>query len=124
MKSSQGVNIIVDMVGQSYFNSNLNALAKDGKLVMLGVLSGMQVDNANLGPIIFKRLQIQGSTLRSRSVEYQGELLQDFKSKALSEVGNQFDLKIFKVFNWSDISKAHQCMESNENIGKIVVTTN
>ena len=112
------------MVGQSYFNSNLNSLAKDGKLVMLGVLSGMQVDNANLGPIIFKRLQIQGSTLRSRSVEYQGELLQDFKSKALSEVGNQFDLKIFKVFNCSDISKAHQCMESNENIGKIVVTTN
>ncbi|TIB80024.1 putative quinone oxidoreductase [Wallemia mellicola] len=112
---NKGVDIIVDMVGQSYFNANINALAKDGHMIMLGVLSGMVAKEVNIGPIIFKRLHIEGSTLRSRPAEYQGGLLKDFKNCALAEVGKTFDLKIHKVFKWTDIAAAHDCMSNNEN---------
>ncbi|TIA90955.1 hypothetical protein E3P99_01316 [Wallemia hederae] len=119
---NKGVDVIVDMVGQSYFNMNINAAAKDASIVMLGVMSGMLAKEVNVGPIIFKRLKIQGSTLRSRSEQYQGDLLNDFKKAALDKVGKDLELKIHKVFNWNDIAQAHDCMASNENTGKIVVT--
>ncbi|OJA12286.1 hypothetical protein AZE42_12810 [Rhizopogon vesiculosus] len=44
-------------------------------MTMLATLSGSEVPSVNLGPILYKRLRIQGSTLRSRSVEYQTELI-------------------------------------------------
>lgn len=119
---NRGVDVVVDMVGQSYFNANINSAAKDGRIVMLGVMSGMVASEVNVGPIIFKRLSIQGSTLRSRSAEYQGDLLNDFREKALEKVGKELELRIHNVFSWKAIAQAHDCMTGNENTGKIVVT--
>ncbi|EGG10434.1 uncharacterized protein MELLADRAFT_93398 [Melampsora larici-populina 98AG31] len=67
-----GVDFILDLVGQSYWNSNIKSLSKDGKLVLLGLLSGGKIQTpVELGPILFKRLKIEGTTLRSRSIDYQ-----------------------------------------------------
>ncbi|TIA73992.1 hypothetical protein E3P92_01459 [Wallemia ichthyophaga] len=119
---NKGVDVIVDMVGQSYLNANINAAGKDARIVLLGVMSGMVASEVNVGPIIFKRLCIQGSTLRSRSAEYQGDLLNDFRKAALDKVGKDLELRIHSVFSWKQIALAHDCMAANENTGKIVVT--
>jgi NADPH:quinone reductase-like Zn-dependent oxidoreductase len=36
----KGVNVVIDFVGQSHFNKNINALAVDGRMTMLALLSG------------------------------------------------------------------------------------
>nr|GFD30373.1 hypothetical protein [Tanacetum cinerariifolium] len=67
-----------------YFNSNLNILRRDGTLVFLAMMSGPTLQpDTNIMQILFKRLTLKGSTLRSRTTEYQADLLQRFKDNAL-----------------------------------------
>ncbi|WP_247232792.1 NAD(P)H-quinone oxidoreductase [Telluribacter sp. SYSU D00476] len=118
----QGVDVIVDPVGGDYFNQNIKALKMDGRLVMLAVMGGAKVPEVNLGPILFKRLQITGSTLRSRSREYQIQLTQDFMDFAYDRFqSGMLKPVIDTVFDWQDVAEAHRYMEANQNTGKIVL---
>ena len=119
----RGVDLIIDFVGGSYFAKNLDVAARDGKIVMLGMMGGGAIENADIRPILFKRLQIEGSTLRSRDLEYQGKLrdiletyLPDFKP------GGGLKVVIDTVLPWEDIQKAHELLETNSNSGKIICT--
>ncbi|KDN52412.1 quinone oxidoreductase putative [Tilletiaria anomala UBC 951] len=137
-KTEGCADVIMDFIGASYWNSNIASLKRDGRLVIQGAMGGIKVKDGNIGPIIFKRLRIEGSTLRSRTVEYQGELVQSFlKEGGLDKIiagvskesgvgGNDklrpHSLVIHKVYAWEDIQEAHREMEANKNVGKIVVT--
>ncbi|PWN54137.1 quinone oxidoreductase putative [Violaceomyces palustris] len=123
------VDVIVDFVGAPYFASNLESLKRDGRMVMLAFMGGAKVKEANIATLLLKRLRIEGSTLRSRSLEYQGELVQGFvREKGLERLikgcgGDQgHKIVIHKVYPWSQIKEAHDEMEANRNIGKIIVT--
>ncbi|OSX55993.1 hypothetical protein POSPLADRAFT_1161680 [Postia placenta MAD-698-R-SB12] len=76
MTNGNGVDVIIDFVGQSHWQKNIDALARDGRMTMLGLLSGGKVDSFDLGPLLYKRLRIEGSTLRSRSPEYTADLIE------------------------------------------------
>jgi len=126
----KGVEILVDYIGQSYFARNMDSLAKDGQMVLLAFLSGAELPKGvSLAPILFKRLRIQGSTLRSRSPEYQAELLARFNSEVFGHFskdessGKEGELKVFihKVYPWQQIKAAHDEMEGNANSGKIIL---
>ncbi len=118
----KGVNVIIDFIAAPYLQQNINCLCTDGRLVLLATLGGVKVDQLNMGSILFKRLSIIGSTLRSRSREYQSRLTKDFGDFALErfEKGNLKPV-IDQVFDWSDVASAHQMMENNKNQGKIVL---
>lgn len=120
--NSEGVDVIVDFIAGPYFNQNLDCLRLDGRLVILASLGGGKVDGVDLRKILTKRLQVMGSTLRSRSREYQIKLTQEmsqfalphFKSGAIKPV-------IDSMYDWQDVAEAHRYMEQNKNIGKIVL---
>ncbi|KAI0351397.1 quinone oxidoreductase [Trametes cingulata] len=121
----KGVDVIIDFVGQSHWQKNIDALAYDGRLTLLAVLSGAEVPQFNLLPILYKRLRIQGSTLRARSEDYQAELVARFKREAFDHItGSSGDGRIrtyiHKVYPWAEIQEAHREMEANKNSGKIV----
>lgn len=79
-----GVDLIIDFVGRSYFTSNVNILRRDGMMIFLAFLSGPNLEpDTNIGQILYKRLKLKGSTLRSQTVEYQSELLSRFERDAL-----------------------------------------
>ena len=71
----EGVDLIIDFVGASYFDQNLDAAARDGRIVNLGFLGGVKVDGVNIARFLLKRLRFEGSSLRSRDEEYQGRLV-------------------------------------------------
>ncbi|KAI0682803.1 quinone oxidoreductase [Cytidiella melzeri] len=73
--NGKGVDVIIDFVGRSHWHKNVDAFAKDGRMTILATLSGDIVENVNLSPILYKRLRIEGSTLRSRSPAYQADLI-------------------------------------------------
>ena len=111
-----------DFIGGPYFQDNLRALAKDGRLVMLASLGGMKVPEVSLLPILKKRLSILGSTLRSRSLEYQCRLSQEtgaFLSERLQD--GRIRPVVDKVFPADEVNEAHAYMEANKNQGKIVL---
>ncbi|AKD03205.1 NAD(P)H-quinone oxidoreductase [Pontibacter korlensis] len=123
--NSEGVDVIVDFIAGPYFNQNLECLRLDGRLVILASLGGGKVSEVDLRKILIKRLQVMGSTLRSRTRGYQIELTEDLGQFALP-LFREGKLKpvIDSVYNWQDVAEAHRYMEQNKNIGKIVLRVN
>ncbi len=119
----QGVNLILDFIGAPYFAQNLECLAVDGRLVVIGTMGGSRVDQLDLGKLLFKRQQIIGTALRSRSLTDKIRLTQEFAAYAMPRfVDQRLRPVIDRIFDWKDVAEAHQYMESNANIGKIVLT--
>jgi putative PIG3 family NAD(P)H quinone oxidoreductase len=119
----KGADVIIDSIGASYLKQNLHALAMDGRLVMLALQGGSNVDQLNLGTIISKRLSLIGSTLRNRHMDYKSRLVAEFTRSYLP----LFDTKtmtpvIHEVMDWQEAERAHRLIESNQTIGKIILT--
>ncbi|KAF2734726.1 putative quinone oxidoreductase [Polyplosphaeria fusca] len=120
----KGVDVIIDFIGADYFQQNLNAIAKDGAIVILGWLSGDQIkDGLDLSAFIRQRCTVSGSSLRSRDEEYQGKLRNQLVEHALPRfLDGRFNVIIDKVLPWESIQEAHQLLEDNKTKGKIVCT--
>ncbi|EHK68198.1 NAD(P)H quinone oxidoreductase [Achromobacter arsenitoxydans SY8] len=116
-----GVDVILDMVGGSYINKNLRLLALNGRLVQIAFLEGSKAEIDAL-PIMTKRLQFTGSTLRPRSDEDKGAIAQALAAKVLPlmEKGQCLPL-IHQVFPLAEAARAHELMESSRHIGKIML---
>ena len=122
---NKGVNIIIDFILGPYFKHNIECLHEDGRLIILASLGGGIVDQFDLRKILSKRLSIIGSTLRSRSLDYQIKLTNEFGKFALEKFSkSKLKPVIDKVFNWEDAVSAHKYMEENKNTGKIILEFN
>lgn len=120
----KGVDVIVDFVGATYFNQNLDAVARDGRIVNLGFLGGAVVkEPVDLGRFLRKRCRFEGSSLRSRDEDYQGKLRDQLVEHALPKLKDKtFEVPVEKVFKWTEIKEAHELMESNQTKGKLICT--
>lgn len=118
-----GTNLILDFVGAPYWQANLDALAFDGRLVLIGLLGGTRAETTDLSRILIRRLKIMATTLRSLSKEDKTKLTREFASRALP-LFNRGRLRpvIDRTFDWTDVREAHEYMENNRNAGKIVLT--
>ncbi|MGF6109171.1 zinc-binding dehydrogenase [Pseudomonas sp. ADAK2] len=120
--AGKGVNVILDIMGGSYFNNNVAALAMEGRLVMLGFLGGAHAKDVDLLAIMAKRAIITGSLLRSRTQEEKAAIAQglyEYVWPVLS-AGRCLPM-IDKVYPFTDASQAHARMEAGDHIGKIVL---
>ncbi|KAI0479744.1 zinc-binding alcohol dehydrogenase domain-containing protein 2 [Xylaria cf. heliscus] len=118
----KGVDLIIDFVGASYFQKNLVAAAKDGHWVMLGLMGGSKLEGVDIGMLVYKRIRVEGSTLRSRDPEYQGKLKDRLAEYIPHFESGQLKVKVDSVFAMEDIVKAHELMEKNVTTGKIICT--
>ena len=116
-----GVDVILDMVGGDYFQKNINVLNRLGRLLNIAYLKGSKVE-VNLLPIMLKRLTVSGSTLRIRSNDEKKLIANNLKKHIwpLIENGN-IKLHIDQKFDYENVQKAHQYMENNKNIGKLLL---
>tara|TARA_B110000977_G_C11019621_1_gene470750 strand:+ start:297 stop:1268 length:972 start_codon:yes stop_codon:yes gene_type:complete len=117
----QGVDVILDIVGGEYFQKNLNILNKFGRLVNIAYLQSPVV-TANLLPIMLKRLVVTGSTLRIRSDEEKREI----RDSLIKNIWPLIEAKSIKLiidreFAFKDVKIAHEYMENNHNIGKLLL---
>ncbi len=120
----EGVNVILDMVGGSYTQRNLGALALEGRLVQIAFLEGSTFE-FNAMPIMLKRLTFTGSTLRARSkLEKAGiaTALQKHVWPLLSQ-GKCLPV-VHATFPLEQAATAHKLMESSLHIGKIMLEVN
>jgi putative PIG3 family NAD(P)H quinone oxidoreductase len=123
--NNYGVDVIIDFIGAKYFNDNIDSLTRDGRLILLATLSGGKVGDFDVRQILVKRLKIIGSTLRSRSLDYQIKLTKEFKEFALDKIASgRIKPVIDKIYDWKDVVQAHKRMEENKNTGKIILRIN
>ena len=120
--NNKGINIILDIIGASYFNKNLNILSKNGKLLIIAFQGGYE-NKLNLLPILKKWLTVTGSTLRPRSVEEKGLIANQLYEKVWPLIEKKVVLpQIYGSYKLKDANKAHTLVESSQHIGKIVLT--
>ncbi len=115
------VDVILDIVGGEYFQKNINILNKFGRLINIAYLNGSTV-KANLLPIMLKRLVISGSTLRIRSNKEKEQIKDSLIENVWPLIENKaLNLYIDQKYDYLDVRSAHEYMESNKNIGKLLL---
>ncbi len=122
LTDGQGVNVILDMVAGSYVAREVECLADDGRLVIIAVQGGIKAE-INAGLVLRRRLTITGSTLRPRTLEFKTAIARVLKEKVWPLIASgAIKPVIHSTFVAGDAGKAHALMESNEHVGKIVLT--
>ena len=122
-KAEGGVDVILDMVGGDYVAKNFEALNKLGRLVNIAYQNGSKV-GVNLLPVMLKRLNITGSTLRARSPEEKRHVRDGVERDFWHFIAeDKINPVVYKVFEMDEIEAAHELMKSSQHIGKIVVRT-
>ncbi len=118
----KGVDVVLDIVGAPYFEQNCSALAKDGRLIIIGTMGGATIPKLEIMPFIQKRLKLMGSTLRSRTQAEKANIAASLLDQVwpLLESGQCLPY-VDRVFPFSEVAKAHQRMESGDYLGKIVL---
>jgi len=120
--AGQGVNAVLDIMGASYLNGNVSALAMDGRLVMLGFLGGGRANDVDLLAILGKRAIVTGSLLRARTSAEKAEIAEQLREHVWPVLAAGRCLPIIdKVYTLNEAAQAHAYMESGDHIGKIVL---
>jgi NADPH2:quinone reductase len=122
LTDGRGVDVILDMVAGDYVAREVDCMAEDGRLVIIAIQGGIKSD-FNAGLVLRRRLTVTGSTLRPRPVAFKAAIAASLKAKVwpLLEAGTVKPV-IHSTFAAADAAKAHTLMESNQHIGKIVLT--
>lgn len=120
--SGKGVDVILDMVAGDYVAREVEALAEDGRLVIIAVQGGVKAE-FNAGLVLRRRLQITGSTLRPRPVAFKAAIAKALQAKVwpLLAAGKVRPV-IHSRFPTARAAEAHALMESNQHIGKIMLS--
>ena len=130
LTGGKGVNVVLDMVAGDYVARELDSLAEDGRLVIIAVQGGVKCD-FNAGMVLRRRLTITGSTLRPRPVAFKQAIAQSCLKNVWPLIENGSIKPVihssFAAFapdaaGLSAAARAHALMESNQHIGKIVLT--
>ena len=118
----RGVNVILDMVAGAYVARELSCLAEDGRLVFIAVQGGVEAQ-IDAGVVLRRRLTITGSTLRPRPVAFKTAIAKALRTTVWPwlEAGAVKPV-IFRLFPAAEAAAAHTLMESNQHIGKLVLT--
>ncbi len=116
-----GVDLVVELVGGDYIEEDLLCLSSKGKIILIGLLAGNKT-NLDLGKVLSKRATIRGTTLRARPLEekIQAALLLQKNITPLFQ-SNKLKGFIDQVLPLKEAAKAHEIMEANQNLGKIVL---
>ncbi|MGZ5182795.1 MAG: NAD(P)H-quinone oxidoreductase [Ramlibacter sp.] len=122
LTGGQGVDVILDMVAGSYVDREVKCVNEDGRIVIIAVQGGTKSE-FNAGLVLRRRITITGSTLRPRPVAFKAAIAAALRKNVwpLIEAG-KIKPVIHSTFAAADAAKAHALMESNQHVGKIVLT--
>ena len=117
----RGVDTVLDVVGASYWDQNMDALARQGRMTLVGLMGGARHD-INIGVFLQKRVQVRGATLRARPLEQKGEATRAFEKTVLPHMASgKIKVIVDKTFPLAEAGAAHTYMATNANFGKIVL---
>ncbi len=119
--AGRGVDVVLDVVGGDYLARNLSALATGGTIVQVGVM-GDATATFPLGALLPKRATLVGTVLRARPLEEKIAITQRFRREMLPLFDRgQLAPVIDSRYPIDRIAEAHEYMESNANVGKILI---
>ncbi|HEX8688371.1 MAG TPA: NAD(P)H-quinone oxidoreductase [Pyrinomonadaceae bacterium] len=116
-----GVNVILDLVGASYLEANLEALAPRGRLLLVGTPGGTSAP-LDFRRVMAKRLRIVGTVLRARSTEEKAAAVRRFAAEVVPLLRRGLVRPVLdSTFDFNEVEAAYARLESNETFGKVVL---
>jgi len=117
----RGVDVILDSIGAAYLAQNIEALAAGGRMVLIGLMQGARAE-IDLAAVLRRHLKLIGSTLRSRSPEEKGRIVEAFLCRFGAELeAGRLRPPIHEVIPLAEASRAHRIMRQSAHFGKIVL---
>jgi len=121
-KSAGGVDVVLDMVGGSYFAKNLASLKTGGRIVFIASLGGGTAE-LPIGALMQKRAIVTGSTLRPRGADEKARLAAEVERVVWPWIeAGEVKPVVERTFPLADAAKAHALLESGAHTGKVVLT--
>ena len=118
----KGVDVILDPVGAAYLPDNVSAMALGGRLVLIGLMGGIQTE-LNLGLLMMKRLKIVGSTLRARPISEKSAVMDQLLAKVWPKLETGAIKPVIETtVPMMDAAQAHQLVAGNGTVGKVLLT--
>jgi NADPH:quinone reductase-like Zn-dependent oxidoreductase len=123
LSNGYGVDVVLDLVGGSYLQRNLEMLASEGRIAIIASHSG-RTGELDITKLMSKRARVMGSTMRARTPQQKGEVALGLLREVwpLLPTKNPIRPVIDSTFSLRDARLAHERMESSAHIGKIVLT--
>jgi putative PIG3 family NAD(P)H quinone oxidoreductase len=118
-----GADVILDHLGASYLSRNLEALATEGRLSVIGLMGGRKAE-LDLGMLLAKRAAVIASTLRARPPEGKAAIVASVEANVWPLVADgTIKPVVHETIPLSDARRAHEVMEASSNVGKVLLTT-
>lgn len=119
--AGNGFNVILDPVGAAYLKDNLDSLALDGRLVLIGLMGGVSAE-LPMRLMLMKRLRVIGSTLRARPVAAKSQIMSALRERVwpLIESGEIRPI-VDAVIPIAEAGRAHELIASDATFGKVVL---
>ncbi|MFY8275143.1 NAD(P)H-quinone oxidoreductase [Pseudoalteromonas sp. SSDWG2] len=116
------IDLVIDPIAGEYIRQDIEVMAMDGTIVILAMLGGRYCEKLDMAKVLAKRVRVIGSTLRNRSISYKSKLVQDLTSQFGPEIQQGLIKPVIdSIYSWRDVEQAHQRLENNENIGKVIL---
>ncbi len=121
-RTEGGVDVLIDIVGASYFAGSLEAMNPKGRIVMVSTVGGNEA-TLPIFTVMSKQLVITGSTLRPRSADEKARLAQRVEERVWPWIAQRrIEPLVSKVFPLAQAGEAHRYMDESH-VGKVVLTT-
>jgi putative PIG3 family NAD(P)H quinone oxidoreductase len=119
----RGADVILDLMGAAYLVRNIEALAPDGRLAVIGLQGGARGE-LDLGVMLRKRASVHATSLRSRPPEQKAVIVAGVRAKVWPLIAaGRIKPVIDSVFPLGEAPRAHAVMESGQHVGKILLAT-
>ncbi|WP_329196579.1 MULTISPECIES: NAD(P)H-quinone oxidoreductase [unclassified Streptomyces] len=117
-----GADVILDIVGAKYLARNLDALAVNGRLAVIGLQGGVKAE-LNLGALMAKRGAVTATSLRSRPLEEKAAIVAAVREHVWPLVSSgRVRPVVHAAYPMAEAAEAHRVMESSAHIGKLLLT--
>jgi tumor protein p53-inducible protein 3 len=117
----RGVDVVLDSIGGKYLASNIECLAVDGRLVIIGLIGGARAE-LNLAALLLRRLRVIGSTLRTRSVADKAATVSRFVDRFGGALAaGRIKPVIDRVLPLEQAAEAHRVVQASAHFGKVVL---
>lgn len=124
VERARGANVILDHIGARYLPRDLDALATDGRLVVIGSMGGERTADLDVGKLLAKRAQILGSTLRSRTNAEKAAIVAAFIERFGDDLAaGRIHPVVETTLPLDRAEEAFALMDHGDHFGKIVLRT-
>ncbi|MFD5971974.1 NAD(P)H-quinone oxidoreductase [Streptomyces bacillaris] len=118
-----GADVILDIVGAKYLDRNVQALAVNGRLAIIGLQGGVKGE-LNLGALLAKRAAVTATSLRGRPIAEKAAIVAAVREHVWPLIADGVIRPVVdRTVPMADAAEAHRVLESSTHVGKVLLIT-